>query len=337
MQQLKVGLVGCGAIGKRRAREVAHHPATVLTSVADIDAAAANAVAAEFACGAARSWQALVADPAIDVAIVSTPNGYLREIACAALRSGKHVLLEKPMGRNVEEARSIARAASESGRLVKVGFNHRYHPAIRGAWERYAAGELGTLINARIRYGHGGRPGYENEWRGNLDLAGGGELTDQGVHALDLLNWFAGRPTEAFAMTQTAAWPIGPLEDNGFALLRFPRGAIASVHTSWTQWKNLFSLELFCTNGTLIAEGLGRSYGTETLQIHRRALEGGAPSLETLTFDGPDDSWKREWFDFVRAIEQAAFYDGGPEEGIAVMEMLEALYASARTAQVVRL
>lgn len=328
---LRVGVVGCGLIGRRRAEEAARHEATRCIVVADPDVAAASALAADVGARIAADWRDVVADGDVDVVCAATPNGLLAEIAIAALRAGKHVLLEKPMGRNVHEARAIAAAAEAAGRRVKVGFNHRYHPAIARAHEELTAGTIGALINARVRYGHGARPGYEREWRGSLELAGGGELTDQGVHVADLLHWFVGVPESVYAVTQTAVWPLGELEDNAFAVLRYGGGRVASFHTSWTQWKNLFSLEVFGERGSLVVEGLGRSYGEESLAVAHRAMEGGAPRMERVAFDGPDTSWRDEWADFVGGIINGRAYLGGPADGIVAMETLAALYRSAKS------
>ncbi len=182
----------------------------------------------------------------------------------------------------------------------------------------------------RARYGHGGRPGYEREWRGNREAAGGGELTDQGVHIADLLHWFAGVPTEAFAYLQTAVWPLGDLEDNALGLFRFGETAVASFHTSWTQWKNLFSFEIYGTRGSLTIEGLGKSYGVERLTIADRAMEGGAPAMTELIFDEPDRSWQIEWDDFLTALQTGSTYLGTPGDGVVAMAMIDALYRSAR-------
>jgi predicted dehydrogenase len=309
------------------------HASSTLVAVADINPEAAAATALEFGCRAEEQWRDLVSANDVDVVVVSTPNGFLAEIAGAALQAGKHVLLEKPMGRNLAEARAIAGAAQANGKLVKVGFNHRYHPALARAHQMIVQGTIGRLINLRLRYGHGGRPGYEKEWRGNPHLAGGGELTDQGVHALDLIHWMAGMPNRVAALTQTAVWPIAPLEDNGFALLAFEDGVIASVHTSWTQWKNLFSLEIFGEQGAVIVEGLGGSYGIETLAVHRRKLAGGAPEIDSRSFEGPDVSWRDEWAEFLAAMREGTPYQGGPADGLAVMTMLDALYRSAGSQQ----
>src|SRR5271168_820918 len=279
--RLGVAVVGCGLIGSRRTAEVAKHPGTELTRVVDTDRERAAVLAEQFRCTAESEWRSAVSDPATAVIIVSTPNAYLLPIALAALANGKHVLIEKPFGRNLTEARELAEAAARAAPvMVKAGFNHRYHPAVAKAHTLYRSGLIGEIINIRARYGHGGRLGYENEWRGSAHLAGGGELTDQGIHIADLLNWFLGMPQSVYCITQTAVWPIRPLEDNAFGLLRYASGAVASCHTSWTQWRNLFSLELFGQAGSLCVEGLSGSYGDQRLTIALRTAQGGPPDIQ---------------------------------------------------------
>jgi len=334
---LRIGVVGCGLIGTRRANEAARSQTTTLVAVTDAIPDKAREVGERLGCRVAGSWSDLVADPQVDAVVVSTPNGLTLEIAAAALAAGKHVLVEKPPGRNLKEARSLERAAADARRVLKVGFNHRYHPAIRRARRLFGEGLIGDLINLRTRYGHGGRPGYEREWRGNLESAGGGELTDQGVHAADLINWFCGLPEQVFAMLQTAVWPIAPLEDNAFGLMRFAGGAVASLHTTWTQWKNLFSFEIFGEKGSLAVDGLGGSYGVERLTIALRNPEGGVPQMSEEVFEGPDTSWELEWADFVGGIRGDLPYMGTPKEGVEAMSIIDALYRSAMAAFPVRL
>ena len=337
MSAVRVGVVGCGLIGTRRARVAAQHPGTTVEVVVDVREEAARALAAEVGCRWSTEWRRCVTGPDVDVIIASTPNAELLPVASAALQAGKSVLIEKPMGRNLGEALQLQRLAAESRGRLKVGFNHRHHPAIRGMLRVLAERAIGPVINARARYGHGGRPGYETEWRGDPQRAGGGELTDQGVHVVDLLQCINGRPREVFCMTQTAVWPVTPLEDNGFALLRYASGAVACFHTSWTQWKNVFSLEVFGTDGYLTVEGLGGSYGTETLTLGRRRHDGRAPDIQQEAFPGPDESWTHEWAEFVEAIISGGPYQGTPTEGVQVMQTLDALYQSARTGSVVAL
>ena len=337
LQTNNVAVVGCGLIGRRRAECASEHAGSRLARVVDVNLAAAEALASQYQAIASTTWREAVTDPEIDIVSVATPNGYLAEIAIAALEAGKHVLVEKPMGRNVSEATAMAEASSRSGRILKVGFNHRYHPALTRAYELFRAGEIGDIINIRARYGHGGRPGYEHEWRGSAELAGGGELTDQGVHVADLIHWFSGLPSEAFAYTQTAVWPIAPLEDNALGLFRFENGAVASFHTSWTQWKNMFSFEIFGTKGSLTVDGLGKSYGLERLTFTKRKVGGGVPDSIEEEFGGDDLSWQREWSDFMNAINTGEEYWGSPLDGVAAMRMIFALYGSAERRLPVRI
>ncbi len=326
--KIGVAVVGCGQVGARRAETAAQHPRTQLRLVVDTNAEAAGALAARYGARADSDWREALENDSIGIVVAATPHAFLREVAIGALESGKDVLIEKPMGRNAADAAAIAAAAQRSGKTLKVGFNHRYHPALMKARELFAAGAIGALINIRSRYGHGGRPGYEREWRAHAELAGGGELTDQGVHLIDLIHWFAGVPKDVFAYAQTAVWPIAPLEDNAFALLRYDGGAVASFHTSWTQWKNLFSFEIFGTGGSLSVEGLGGSYGPERLTLAKRNARGGAPALEEFAFESTDRSWELEWQDFMSAIVDRKPYWGTPADGLAAMNVLAALYAS---------
>lgn len=330
-----VAVVGCGLIGTRRAAEAAAHHNTRLIAVVDPNQSSAKQLAEQFNCESIVNWTEILDRSDIQIVVVATPNGFSKAITCASLEAGKHVLVEKPMGRNLDEAQAMAQCARQSQRLLKIGFNHRYHPAISRAHELVKAGKIGELINLRARYGHGGRPGYEKEWRGNPAIAGGGELTDQGVHVADLFHWFAGIPQQAFAMLQTAVWPLGELEDNAFGLFQFDNGVIGSFHTSWTQWKNLFSVEIFGRLGSLSIEGLGKSYGLEQLRIAIRKPAGGAPDIEDLVYEGPDESWALEWADFIAGVDDGSTYLGTPVDGLSAMSMLAALYQSAKTGALV--
>ena len=242
---MRVVVVGCGLIGTRRAT-VAHAAGDEVRAVVDLDLSRAQALATQVGARAATDWREAVADAEVDAVCVSTVNAALLPITLGALTAGKHVLCEKPFGRNASEAAQMAEAARVAGRTVKVGFNLRFHPGIAEAHRLVEAGTIGAVAHLRAAYGHGGRPGYEQEWRGNLELAGGGELLDQGVHLVDLSRWFLGEIERVYGVTSTVAWPITPLEDNGFALLHARGGAVVMLHTSWTQWRNLFRLDRLC-------------------------------------------------------------------------------------------
>lgn len=316
---LRIGIIGCGLIGARRAKVAQDHPSSSVAWVLDSDPARAEPLQAP-----------VVSEPVwaeVDAVVVATPNGIAPPFVKSALRAGKHVLMEKPPGRNVEEATQIFEIAQASTGILKVGFNHRYHPALIRAYQLLQAGRIGKIVSMRARYGHGGRAGYEKEWRGSPELAGGGVLLDQGVHIADLFHWMGGLPERAYGTKQTAVWPLHPLEDSAFALLHYPGGAVGSFHVAWTQWKNMFSLEIFGEKGSLSVDGLGGSYGPESLTVAIRKPEGGVPEMEQFAYPGPDSSWQLEWEDFLAGIAGKPFW-GTAADGLAAMRTLSALYRS---------
>jgi predicted dehydrogenase len=333
---LAVAVVGAGRIGARRA-EVARAAGHPVRWVCDVDEGRAAALAAAVGARPAPRWEEAVADPAVAVVVVATPPKFLAAIGVAALRAGKHVLCEKPMGRTPAEVAGLVDEARAGGRVLKAGFNHRHHPAIAEAHALAASGRIGEIAFLRCRYGHGGRPGYEREWRADPDLAGGGELLDQGLHALDLFRWFVGDFAEATGFVTTRCWPIQPLEDNAFALLRTAKGQVASLHASWTQWRNLFSFEVFGQHGHLAVEGLGGSYGPERLLVGRRAAAGGPPEEEVRTFPDADRSWAAEWTEFVQAIAAGREPLGSGADGWEAMRLAAAIYEASASGRTVRL
>jgi len=328
-----VAIVGAGLVGKKRAAALTGFGSCRLVVAADVNKQAADALANEFGGQSVSDWTHAVNRDDVDIVIVSTVNKFLAPVSIAALKNCRHVLCEKPLGRSVAESRSVLEHAKD-GVVLKTGFNHRHHPAITRAKQLVDKGEIGRILFLRCRYGHGGRPGYEKEWRASKDLCGGGELLDQGVHIVDLFRWFAGDFSEAFGYTRTCFWDI-QVEDNAFALFSNHNGVVASMHTSWTQWKNIFSLEIFGSEGYLIIEGLGGSYGTETLRVGRRRPQGGSPDEQILEFPGPDISWEEEWREFVAAIEQRREPLGNGWDGYQANRMIEAVYESAKKGQVV--
>ena len=252
------------------------------------------------------------------------------------MRQGKHVLCEKPLGRNTAEAESMLESAKQNSVILKTGFNHRHHPAIAKAKEVADSGEIGGIMFLRCRYGHGGRPGYEKEWRADKNLCGGGELLDQGVHVVDMFRWFAGDFDEAFGYTRTCFWDMD-VEDNAFAMFTNKTGVVAMMHTSWTQWKNLFSFEVFGEDGYLIVDGLGGSYGTETLKIGKRKLQGGAPDEQMLEFPWKDVSWQLEWQEFTSSIKQNTQPIGSGWDGYQAEKMLDAVRQAAQTGKAAKI
>lgn len=326
---LRVAIIGAGRVGQIRAGVIRRAGGTVLAAVADTDRTRAEKLADGAAAEATTDWECIVSRSDIDAVVICTPTKSHSTIAIAALQSSKHVLCEKPLGRNVNEARSMFDAAHASGCLLKTGFNYRHMPHVRKAKELLDAGLLGFLHLLRCRYGHGGRPGYEKEWCTDAELSGGGVLLEQGIHIFDLVRRLLGEPSEILAETQRFFWPFPAVEDNAFCLLRTSSGQIAQIHVSWTQWVNLFELEVFGSDGYLRLEGRDGHYGPPRLTWGKRMPDHGRPAEQSFQFDEAVDSWGLEWREFQSAIEEAREPTGNASDGLRAQRLIDAAYQSA--------
>jgi predicted dehydrogenase len=384
MVPLKIGIVGAGRMGKIRARTARAHPDCQVVCVFDVMHSEAQDLATEVGCVTCDSWELLIQRDDVDAIVVATPHKYLSPITIAAIRAGKRVFCEKPLGRNANEAEEIVDAVQvsaaadnvghDSNTRVIVGYTLRHHPAVTRAKELVTSGAIGEPFYVRGRYGHGGRSGYEKEWRGNLELSGGGELLDQGVHLIDLSRWFLGEFCEVMGSVNNYFWNADTanaaafdvpkrgaihyqggrivstcVEDNAFMLLKGVLGKTALLHVSWTQWKNLFSFEIFGANGFLLLEGLGGSYGPERLVLATRR-ETGPPEMQEFLFDptvqpttsggvAPSTSatagyWEEEWAEFVRIAKGIASFGNRHRsadllDGYQSLRIVDAVYRSA--------
>jgi len=332
---MNVAIIGAGLIGTKRADAVVQN--SVLKLVCDIDSKRGEELAKKYDATFCSDYKEVVIHDEIDAVIVSTTNKFLTPISVACLNAGKHVLCEKPLGRNFEESQAIVSAAEKSGKMVKTGFNHRFHPAIIKAKELLDKQTIGKILNIRSRYGHGGRPGMEQEWRCSKELCGGGELLDQGVHIIDLCRWFTSMEvTQVYGKIYTSFWKID-VEDNAFFNLEFNHGVLAQCHVSWTNWKNIFSFEIFGDNGYIRIEGLGGSYGNETLEVGYRQPKGGVPKIEQFEFSSGDNSWSLEWQEFKQAIEQNREPIGSDMDGLKANQIIDAIYKSSTSERIVNI
>jgi predicted dehydrogenase len=301
---LTVGMVGCGRIGAKRADALA--PQDVLVGCCDLDIAATEELARRRGCEAYATTEALL-ERGPEVVVIAAVHDQLAGLTELALASGAHVLVEKPAGVSVAQIDQLIECQRAAGRLVKVGFNHRFHPGIARAVEEVHSGRHGELMHLRARYGHGGRPGYDREWRADPARSGGGELVDQGMHLLDLSNWLAGPLPLHSALLRTQFWDAA-VEDNA-ALLLGEAGSRtdpwAMLHVSWTEWKNLFSLEIYCLTAKIQVDGLVGSYGPQRLRIYRMGPELGPPALEEVHYPDVDHTWTAEWEHFAEAVVAA--------------------------------
>ncbi len=326
---MRVSIVGAGLQCRRRAPAIGAVKGARLISISSLHRAHAEAEAAKYGVACDENWQVTVARDDVDVVFVCTPPSSHAEISIAAMRAGKHVLCEKPLTRTLDEAEEMVRVSREIGCVLKCGFNHRHHPAIWEAYQRLRAGDLGQPLFARCRYGICGRPGYEDEWRADPKQAAGGQFIEQGTHAMDLFRWFLGDLVEVACMTSVHYFTKQSMDDGGMAMFRGANGATATLHTTLTQWKNLFSFEVFGSDGYIQVEGLGGGYGTETLAVGRRDFS--APFQDqVIYYRGGDKSWDAEWQEMAAAIEEGRDPIGNGEDGLEAMRIALTAYEAEK-------
>lgn len=330
----RIGIIGTGRIGRRRAALVSAHPRLKLVGVADPNANNDDAFPPD--CTRHLSGDDLLRDD-VDGVFVCTPNSVTTDLVVRALGAGKHVFAEKPPGRCLADVERIRDAeARRPDLVVKFGFNHREHDSVRLSRSLIASGELGELMWMRGTYGKAGGPGYTEGWRADPAVAGGGILLDQGIHMLDLFRLFGGEFTEVKSFVGQMFWQVG-LEDNAFALLRGENGRVAMLHSSATHWNHTFRLEIYLTDGYLVLEGFltgSQTYGRETLVVGRRDWDDaesarGRPREERYYFDD-DRSWEREVDDFVRCMSTGPPVTSGSSlDAQRVMELVTRVYEDA--------
>lgn len=329
MKLLRAGITGFGKMGRLRAQLVNGNDSMKLVAIADPNVSPSDIPRG---CKYFSDYRDLLKEH-LDALFVCTPNFMTPRVIIDALNAGCHVFSEKPPGRNVEDVLDIMECERKHPRLkVKFGFNHRYHESVMDALGIVSSGQLGRLLWMRGVYGKSGESGFDKNWRSDYEIAGGGILLDQGIHMLDLFRAFCGDFEEIKSFVGNGFWNFG-VEDNAFALLRNDQNQVAMLHSSATQWKHKFSLELFLSDGYLAVQGFqtsSKTYGRESLTMARRqfgSLEGAGNPREEISYYDADQSWEREIDEFVSSIEKdAPIAIGTSTDALKAMEMVYRIY-----------
>lgn len=321
----RVGILGAGLIGHKRAQS--------LTGLADLvgcfdpNQEAANRLSTSFEVQSFPSVEELVEHVGPQgLIIISTPNSSLVPLARIAISGGCNVLLEKPGAISREEFEALFEEANSRGLCLNIGYNHRFHPAVQALVQKVRSGEYGEVQLIRARYGHGGRKGYDKEWRASKATAGGGELLDQGCHLIDLVHFVAGTFELKYASLPTLYWDM-EVEDNALMAGELLNGGQIWLHTSWTEWKNIFSFEVFCKTAKLEINGLGGSYGPETFSVYEMTEGLGPPLTTSVQYPPGDDSWVQEITDILNNIDTTNESAAGGTDGLAVLRIIEKAYS----------
>lgn len=328
VEKLRFAVIGCGGIGGLRMRTISLNLDLKLTVACDVVEESAKKRAGEFQCEYATDYNKVLVRNDVDCVVVSTPNKFHAPISIAALQAGKHVLCEKPLARNPEEAMNMIDASKKANRILKTGFNHRHFRNVLKARELFDSGSIGKTTFLRSRTGHGGGEQLLHSWFWNKEMAGGGTFLDNGVHVLDLTRWFLGEIKEAKGYAATLFWPI-EIEDNGFGLFKTADGKVAFVHSSWTEWFGYMYVELYGEKGYIYIDN--RNCNKTVFG------EKGGEQVVYDYGDMKDESWKLELDEFVGAIKEKRRPLGDGYDGLRAVQMAYAIYDSSKTGKTVSL
>jgi predicted dehydrogenase len=335
---LRVALVGAGMIGQHRARALARVEGARLVAVADRREDAARTLAAEHpGVRVLGDGRAVAADDTIDAVILSTPPVDHGPIGLACLEAGQHLLVEKPLAPDVATAEALVAAAERAGRCLATGFTLRQTPAARLARRLVDEGRIGELDHVRAFHGHRGGGDFGPPWITDAAVTGGGTLMDNGIHMIDLARWFLGDAAESVGYGSEHVWQKPGCEDNGFVLLRNAAGRVATVHSSWTEWRGYgYRVEIYGTHGSVrfgysplwLVETRGTPGESMKRRFHlfpvyqvRERLQGWQWSFEqTLVAD------LRDWVEAIRAGRLA------PASGVDGLEAVRIAQGIARGA-----
>jgi len=342
---LGFGIVGTGMIAGFHARAIAQTPGARLVGLVSRSPERGRAFAAEHGpLTLTATVEELVRLPELAVVVITTPSGAHLEPALAAIRAGKHVLVEKPVEATTARVDALIAAAEAAG--VKVGaiFQGRFGHGAQTAKAALAAGRLGRLVLATAAVKWHRPPAYYAGWKGTLALDGGGAVINQAIHGLDLLQWFAGLPNEVFAWQTRRVHAGIEAEDTACATLRFPDGALGTIEATtaaWPGWSR--RIELCGEHGSICLEDdhLARwdfahpAPGDDAIRRAPRddALGSGAGAPGAISLAGH----LRQIQDFVAAIREDRPPLIDAREGRKAVALVNALYDSARLGQPVRL
>lgn len=325
----KVGIIGYGKMGKTR------HTALDEIGKGEVIAVSEPNLTEPLDGIPNVSHDEIINNPDIDIVLVCTPNFLNKELTIKALKAGKHVFCEKPPAFTAEEVAEIQEVERNTdSRKLMYGFNHRHHDSVIRMKEIVDSNEFGKIIWMRGRYGKSVTEDYFDNWRAKKELAGGGILIDQGIHMLDLFLHLAGDFDSVKAEVSNLYWNL-EVEDNAFVILRNSKSGIdASLHSTMSQWRHLFSLEVFMEKGYMVLNGLitsTMSYGEEILSIAKNRSTAPAATWkdEVKTQYIDDHSWRYELEHFLEAIENdTPIQIGSSEDAHKLMSIIDEIYKS---------
>jgi len=323
MKKFKVGIIGFGLVGQKRAKNLG--PKAELVACSDIINIKKKFFKKNSKIKFFKNWKDLIKLKELDIIIISTVHNLLAPILLEACRNKKNILVEKPAAIHLKDLSKIIKLSKKNKNKIRVGYNHRFHSAIIKSKEIIDKKLLGKLMFIKASYGHGGRLGYEKEWRMKSKISGGGELIDQGSHLIDLSTFFLGKVKKVTSKLENFFWNTN-VDDNAFITLEFKNNCISFLHASCTEWKNNFIFEIYGTKGKLKIEGKGGSYGRENLVFYKMNKKMGPPIIKKWFFSKNDNSWKTELNELYNDINYNRNSNPGLDQAYSVLKIIKNIY-----------
>ena len=321
-----VGILGYGTMGKIRYENLKNYPGVIIKFVYDPFLNDSDVVNT-------NNLDDIFSSKEVDTIFVCTPNKFNFEYTKRALISGKNVFCEKPPSFTSDQVLELIKIEEETTLKLMYGFNHRHHKSVQFIKEHLDGGEFGKLIWMRGRYGKSVDENFFNNWRADFNSVGGGILMDQGIHMVDLFLYLQNDLEPHSALVSNYYWGHENLEDNVFANFKSKNSkVVASLHSTMTQWRHLFSLEVFLEKGYITLNGLITSsgaYGKETITIAKNRTT--APRAtwsdeENIVFE-EDNFWLSEINYFINSIKNNSKIDFcNSRDAYNVMNNIEKIY-----------
>lgn len=342
---LGFGIVGLGMVADFHAQAIAHVSGAKLVAVASRNLEKAQTFAGKHGANIVVSSVAeLVARPEVDVVCVTTPASAHLEGSLAAIRAGKHLVIEKPLEITVERTDEILRAADAAGVKIAAIFQGRFGDGAQKVKAAVDSGRFGRMVLASAAVKWHRTAQYYSGTRGTMSVDGGGAAMAQAIHGIDLLQWFAGMPSEVFCWSTRRVHTGIEAEDTASATLRFPDGALGTIEAStalWPGWQR--RIELCGEYGSVALEDdrIARwefretKLGDEVMRAatDTAALGSGASAPNAISFVGH----QRQIQDLVNAIRENRRPAVDGHEGRKAVAIVRAMYESAARGEAVKL
>jgi predicted dehydrogenase len=324
---IKVGIIGYGKMGQIRYNSIVNRPDINIVAISEPnkDIVVPTNLRVETA-------EEIIKRSDVDAIFICTPNSFNKTYTIQSLDENKNVFCEKPPAFTAKDVSEIIDHETKSNKKLMYGFNHRHHDSIIHMKSLIDSGTFGKVLWMRGRYGKSVNKEFYDNWRAKKAMSGGGIFIDQGIHMLDLFMHLTGEFDVVKSLVSNLYWKLD-VEDNVFAIFENTKsGVTASLHSTMTQWRHLFSLEVFLEKGHITLNGLvtpSGAYGSEELSIAENRTIAPAATLskrELITYK-VDNSWSSEADHFINAIKNdTAINIGNSFDALRLMRMIDKVY-----------